>query len=108
MKSELELSESLLDTEIEDLLEDDRTKLVGRWLQEESTPEDKEKTVQMLRNSVTQFDKLRRILKQMYREAQAKEENFGAPNWRDHAAYQLGYKKALRDVYRLIPKTVKE
>jgi hypothetical protein len=108
LSKELELSESLFEKELDVLLEGDQAKLVGLWLQADTTQEDKQKSAQTLRNSGWQFDRMKRILKQMYREAQGREENFNSPNWRDHAAFQLGYKKALRDVYRLIPKTTKE
>lgn len=105
MTKTLELSESILEKELDVLLEGDHARLLAIWLQGE---EDKAKVTQTLLNSGFQFDRLRRILRQLYREAQHKSEDITSENWKDALPYHMGYKKALRDVYRLIPKTTQE
>ena len=89
-------------------MEKDNIGLTSLWTKDATDDEERVKIATTLKNSGYQFDKLRDILKGMYREAQKRQEHISNPNWRDAAAYELGYKKALRDVYRLIPKTTKE
>jgi hypothetical protein len=101
-------SGDLLKEEMDVLMERDNIPLVGLWTQGADTDEERGEIARTLMNSGYQFDRLRNILKAMYREAQSREEKVSNPNWRDTAAYELGYKKALRDVYRLLPKTTKE
>lgn len=101
-------SGDLLKEEMDVLMERDNVPLVGLWTKGATSDEERNEIATTLLNSGYQFDKLRSILKGMYREAQAREEKVSNPNWRDTAAYELGYKKALRDVYRLLPKTTKE
>lgn len=106
--SNLQFSENLLKEEMAVLMEKDNIGLVGLWTQGAKDDDERKEIATTLMNSGYQFDRLRNILKGMYREAQAREEKISNPNWRDTAAYELGYKKALRDIYRLIPKTTKE
>ena len=103
-----DFSGDLLKEEMDVLMERDNIPLVGLWTQGADTDEERGEIARTLMNSGYQFDRLRNILKGMYREAQSREEKVSTPNWRDTAAYELGYKKALRDVYRLLPKTTKE
>jgi hypothetical protein len=107
MNDELNLQGNLLNDELDLLTEEDKIAMSSLWLAGEA-PEKREEVINTLRNSGYQFDKLRVILRRMYREAQKREEAIEAPNWRDRAAYNMGYKKALRDIYALIPKTTQE
>lgn len=104
----LEFSDSLLEHEMEVLMEKDNVSLVSLWTKGAETDEERNEIASTLKNSGYQFDKLRDILRGMYREAQGRQEHVSNPGWRDAVAYELGYKKALRDVYRLLPKTTKE
>jgi hypothetical protein len=99
----LKSSGNLFDQEIE-LLLNRKTGLSSLWTQG-VTGDEKEKRVQTLMNSGYQFDLLRDILESMYRKAALDAEQIDSPYWKDRAAFQLGYKKALRDIYHIIPQT---
>lgn len=105
---QINFSEDLLKVEMDVLMERDNIPLVSLWTQGATSDEERGEIARTLMNSGYQFDRLKIILKGMYREAQSRGEHVSSPNWRDSAAYELGYKKALRDVYRLLPKTTKE
>ena len=104
----LDPSDNIFETEIEVLIERDKGRLMGHWLQHCSTEEERAEFAALLRNSHAQFDVLRNILIQMYQSAQNQKENLMNPNFKDRVAFEMGYQKALRDVYRLVPKTPKE
>lgn len=108
MTEKMELGPDLMEDELEILLEGDLMTLLGVWTREAKSDEERAKIATTLRNSGFQFDRLRTILRQMYRTAQENKEKVSNPNWRDRVAYELGYQKAIRDIYRLIPKTTKE
>lgn len=104
----LEAVKDIFMDELDVLLEEDKTVLLGLWTQEASTEEEKKEIASTLRNSGYQFDKLRLILRQIYRKSNESKEKIGNPNFSERVAYEMGYQKAIRDVYRLIPKTTKE
>ena len=102
----LDPSDNLLHNEMSLLLERDKMRLTNAWTKDCKTEEERIKCAQTLANSGYQFDKLRGILKDMYREAQRNEEERMGKG--DDYVYATAYKKAIRDIYSLIPKTTKE
>ena len=104
----LDPSENIFDDEMEILVGKEPDRIMGLWLTDAENEEERRSHAQTLQASSFQFDKLRRLLKQMYRSSQEHKEKLDSPNWKDRVAYEMGYQKALRDVYRLVPKTRKE
>jgi hypothetical protein len=64
----------------------------------------KKEVVELLLRSTVQFDLLRNALEELYRAAQQVEDDITSPNWHLVAARQAGYKKALRDIHKLLPR----
>jgi hypothetical protein len=101
--TEIISSGNLFDEEIELLLEENGG-LSGLWTRN-LKGEEKEERVRTLMNSGYQFNLMKDILRSMYKKAALDSERVDGPMWQDRAAFELGYKKALRDVYAIIPKT---
>lgn len=91
--------------ELEVLLEKEHFGLKSMWLEEAKTKEEKEELRKLLLNSDIQFRSMERVLRRFYREANARQEDFGTPNWEYRNAFEMGYKKALRDLMKVLPKT---
>lgn len=104
----LEPSDNIFDDEMEVLLGNEPDRIMGIWLADAENEEQRREHAASLKGSSFQFDKLRRLLKMMYRSSQEQKEKINQPNWKERVAYEMGYQKALRDVYRLVPKTTKE
>ena len=77
------------------------------WLRE-IPKDDKEKREEMkkaLYASDLQFRNLARILKEMARLADQDQHDLSLPNWELRLARAQGYKRALQEVYRMLPQT---
>ena len=76
--------------------------LDSRWFTGESK-EDKQKFEEQLKSQTLIWAKLIKILKEMYRSADVREYNFETPNMHERMLFNEGYKKALIDVFKLLP-----
>lgn len=68
------------------------------------TETEREELREILLNSGRLFGNLTRLLVERYQAATRKEIDFSQPNWQERQLFLAGYKKALQDVYRLVPK----
>jgi len=87
------------------LVAKDSSGLSTMWLRGQKSQADKEALRKLLEHSDTQFSTLRSILEAMWREADTRTTDISNPNWKDVVAFETGYKKALLDVYKLVPAT---
>ena len=87
-----------------------RSGLDSAWVAGIKDEKEKKEFKEMLAHSGKVFGKLRTIIKEMYTQAQFKAERglMESPNWAENVAFQMGYQRALRDVYSRLPKTTKE
>lgn len=94
----MEPGPDLQDIELSVMIDGDKIDIATAWTRglDESKKKD---MIDVLRNSNIQFDALRKILEKLYRECILRQEN-GA-----RYEFELGYNRAIRDVYRLIPGT---
>lgn len=88
----------LKDIELAIMIDEDKIDIATAWTHglDESSKKD---MIDVLRNSTIQFDGLRKILEKLYRECILRQESKG------RYEFELGYNRAIRDVYRLIPGT---
>lgn len=77
------------------------------WLRE--IPADDRKGREELKRALfasdLQFRNMRRILAEMGRLADLDQHDLSKPNWELRVAQAMGYKRALQEVYRMIPQT---
>jgi hypothetical protein len=85
------------------VLDLDTDSLDSRWLIDDKTEEDKEKTREVLRNSTIQFRALKRILQEEFDSKQLKPVDFDNPNFDQKRIYMEGYLRALQNIYKLLP-----
>ena len=77
--------------------------LDSKWFVEDTTKDDKKKTEEVLRNSTLQFRLLKHILRDMFNEKRFKYSDLDKVNLEERYIYLEGYRKALQDVYRILP-----
>jgi len=77
------------------------------WLREipKADKEAREELKKALFASDLQFRNMRRILAEMGRLADLDQHDLSKPNWELRVARAMGYKRALQEVYRMIPLT---
>ena len=77
------------------------------WLREipKADKEKREEMKQALFASDLQFRNLARILGEMARIADQDQHDLSKPNWELRLARAMGYKRALQEVYRMLPRT---
>lgn len=81
----------------------DEGDITSVWLAEAQNPKDRKDLADTLRHSDIQFRNMRRVVRGLFsqrQDAMYKTETFDR--------FDLGYQSALRDVYKLIPKTRSE
>lgn len=88
---------------IRDVADLDTDGIDSRWLSEDKTEEDKQKTRQMLQNSKIQFRLLKAILKREFDSKQLEPTDFDKPNFDQRRVYLEGYLRALQTIYKIIP-----
>lgn len=64
---------------------------------------DKESLLKQLKSQTVIWRQFLKILKELYRNAHSDEFDLDKPNIKERLLYNEGYKKALMDVYKLIP-----
>jgi hypothetical protein len=77
--------------------------LDGRWFSEDNTPEDKEKTKQVLVNSTIQWRLLKKILRAEFKQKQLKISDFDGFNFEARRCYDEGFIAALQHIYKILP-----
>jgi hypothetical protein len=58
----------------------------------------------ILKGSSTTFDRLRELIKGLYRTSHHDTTDMSSPNWALNMARHEGYKEALRDIHKLLPR----
>jgi len=91
----------MLDQSVDDL--DKGKTLDSRWFTEDKDTEAKERLEQTLRNSTLQFRLLKKILEEIFNEKRFKYADLDKPNLEDRYIYLEGYRRALQDIYRILP-----
>lgn len=92
--------------DLEDTIALDRSRLTltTAWTRDCTDAEDKAQLIDLLQRSERQFDILRRLLEEKYAESRARQEDFNRADIKGNIVAETGYQKALRDVYRLLPR----
>ncbi len=101
----LKFDNKLPDGDDIDALVRDGADIAGLWLREATTDKQKEEMKRALFASDLQFRNLRRILMELDRTADQDQHDMTKPNWELRLARSMGYRRALQEVYRMIPRT---
>jgi hypothetical protein len=99
------VSEERIEMELDlDAIVPENKGLPGDWLRGMGEQE-RRNFAELLKGSPRQFEKLAELIKTRYRESVLRTHDMANPNWMFVLAREEGYRKALVDLYKLIPQT---
>ncbi len=79
------------------------SKISHEWFRQDKTDEEKQETERVLINSSFLFDRFKAIIETEFDKLIAEEDNLNDINFELKHARDLGYKQALKHIYRLLP-----